>query len=233
MAMTFLAAKQDVARNVGGSTVSGELTIAGLAITNAIRDIDSRHDFDFRLKTLTDITVVANTATYALTASDTAVKKIHSARLKTNKRTLGYMRQREVDRVLRDQEQTEIPAAYIEVLSETGVSIKLIPTPSLADILQVRVYETIKDTYGDSDNLAVPLRYLPAVLTLARYYFLIDRDAEDPRAQVFLQKAEALIQAAIVDDAGSPDEDIRLIPSDEWGGAYGTDIITDVMDFGW
>ena len=232
MPLTFLAAKQDVARNVGGSAIAAQTTIAGSAIIDAIRELDFRHDWEFQLVTLADITVVAGTATYALTpgGSNPPVKKIHSARLKTNKRTLVYARQRHVDRIVRNQEQVDIPVAYMEVRSATGVSIQLVPPPSQGDILQVRTFLHIDDTYADGDSLNVPDRYLPALLALARYNFLIDRDSDDSRAQTFLAKAEQRIQDAINDDMGNPDEDFRLIPSDEWNYAFGPNPITDLMD---
>lgn len=233
MAMTFLQAKQEVARNVGGSGVSGQLTIAGQAVIDAIRHLDSRHNWEFRLKTLTDIPVVAGTADYTLTPSETAVKRIHSARLKTNKRVLGYARQRHVDRALRNQEQNDISVAYVEVVTATAVAIRLVPTPSTVDTLQVRVYETIDDSYSDGDNLNIPDRYLPALLARARYNFLIDRDAEDRRAEAFLSVSEQQIEMAIRDDMGNPDEDVRMIPQDEWIGAYGPDTVIGQWDGGW
>lgn len=234
MPMTFLAAKQEVSRNVGGSGVSAQLTIAGQAVIDAIRELDSRHDFEFQLKTLTDIPLVVGTSTYALTAGATnPAKKIYSARLKTNKRTLVYARQREIDRLVRDQEQNGIPIAYTDVRTATALQIKLYPTPSAGDQLQVRVYEHIDDSYADGDNLNIPDRYLPALLARARYNFLIDRDADDPRAQTFLAIAEQRLQDAIRDDLGNPDEDWRLIPTDEWCGAQGPSPLTDIADSDW
>lgn len=230
MAMTFLQAKQEVSRNVGGSALSAQLTIAGQAIQSAIRYMNTRHSWEFRLVTLSDIPVSSGTATYALTAPSTAIKDIYTARLKVNKRTLFFVRQREVDRVVRDQEQNEIPMGYTTVRSATGVSIKLLPTPSVGETLQVRVYETIDDTYADGDNLGVPDDYLPALLHRARYEFLIDRDAEDTRAERFLAESERLLVEAIRDDAGEPDEDIRLIPQNEWGFAMGPNPISDLVD---
>lgn len=227
MAMTFLVAKQDVSRNVGGSAIPTQLTVAGQAIIDAIREIDSRRDWEFKLVTLANIPIVVGTSTYALTAPTTAIKRIYSARL-VNGGPLIYARQRHVDRAVYGQEQSGSVGAYIEVLSATGVSIKLLAPPAQSNTLQVRVYETIKDTYADGDSLGVPDRYLPAVLALARYNFLIDRDSEDPRAQTFLQKAEQRIGDMIRDDSGNPDEDIRLIPVDEWVGGYGSS-----WDDGW
>lgn len=218
MAMTFLSAKQEVARNVGGSAVSGQLTIAGQAIIDAIREIDSRHDWEFRLKTLASIPIVIGTTTYALTASETAVKRIHSALPSDGTWALIYARQRHVDRVLGNQTYSGAAAGYVEVITATGISIKLLATPTQTGTLIVRVYETIKDAYADGDNLAIPDRYLPAFLALARYNFLIDRDSEDARAQTFLAKAEQRIDLAIRDDSGNPDEDIALIPQSDWKG---------------
>ena len=231
MPITYLAAAQEIARSIGGSGVSAELTIAKTALVDAIREIDSRHDWEFTLQTLADITVNSGTAEYTLapSGSDPPIKKIYSARLKTNKRTLSYTRQREWDRVIREQETNGIPTHYTEVRAASSLKIRLLPTPSMGDLLQPRVYTHIQTTYTDSDNLAIPDRYLPAFLGLGRYNFIIARDAEDARAQLYLQKAEARIADAIRDDLGNPDEDIRLIPTDEWIGAQGP---TDYL-FGW
>lgn len=236
MSMTFLQAKQAVARWVGGSSVTSQLTVAGTAIVDAIRDFDTRNDWEFKLTTLGDITVAANDDTYDL-VTDPAPdgvrpKKIYSARLKNNKRSLFYVRQREVDRAVRDQDRVDIPIAYTDVRSANGnLSIKLFPIPSGAEVMQVRVYEHIVIPTADGDTLDLPDRYLGAVLALARYYFLIDRDADDPRANAALQKAEQMIMLAINDDRGNPDEDIRMMPMDEWMVAQGPDPINDLFGF--
>lgn len=223
MATTYLQAAQAVARLVGGSAVTAQITVAKAAVLDAIRDFDSRHDWDFKMSTLSDITTVVGTATYDLvTAGGVRPKKIHSARMKGNKRTLYFVRQREWDRVVDNQESNMIPTHYTEVRSANGnLSIKLLPTPSAADSLQVRVYEHIVLPSADGDNIDIPDRYMAGFLALARYYFIIDRDAEDARAVVMLQKAEQMIQKAIQDDMGAPDEDIRLVPADEWAASFG------------
>lgn len=234
MSMTFLQAKQAVARLVGGSAVSSQLTVAGASILDAIRDFDLRNDWEFKLITLTDITVSANVAAYDLKTLGGATnpKKIYSARFKNNKRTLFYVRQREVDRAIRDQENVEIPIAYTEIRSANGnLNIKLIPTPSGGELLQVRIYEHIVLPSADGDVIDIPDRYLGALLALARYYFVIDRDPEDARAQSMLAKSEQLIMNAVNDDRGNPDEDFRLIPMSEWVRAQGPDPLNDLFGF--
>lgn len=232
MAITYLAAAQEVARLIGGASVTSQQTVAKTAVRDALRDFDTRHDWDYKMSTLNDITVVAATASYDLVTSGGAVrpKKIHSARLKNNLRTLFYARQREWDRMVWNQESNQIPTHYAEVRSANGnLAIKLLPTPSQAELLQVRVYEHIVIPSADGDNLDIPDRYIPAILSLARYYFLIDRDAEDVRAQVYLQKAEQLIQKAMSDDVGAPDEDVHFTPPDEWAPGYRDPINGDLF----
>jgi len=232
VSMTFGAAKAEVARNLGGSAISAQLTIAGQAIVDAIREIDSMNDWEYKLITLADIAITSANDTYVLTNTP-PVKNIYSARLKGNKRTLSYVRQREIDRFVRDQEAKDIPQAYTDIQTVGTFSIKLMPFPSLADTLQVRVYAAIKDTYADVDALDIPDSYLPAVLALARYNYLIDRSAEDPRAQTFRAIADDRIQKAILADVGNPDEDVRLLPQDEWKGAASSDITIDALGFDW
>lgn len=229
MAITFLAAAQEVARLVGGSAVTAQQTIAKTAIKDALRDFDGRHDWEFKLATLNDITVVSGTATYDLVSlgGGTRPKKIYSARLKTDKWVLQFVRQREWDRIVWNQESPGAARYYTEVRSANGnLTIKLFPTPNSGETLQVRVFEHIVIPSADGDTLDIPDRYIPAVLSLGRYYFLIDRDGEDQRAPVYLQKAEQLIQKAIQDDVGMPDEDIHFTPASEWAPAY-RDPITD------
>lgn len=230
MPMTFLEAAQEVARNVGGQANPTQQAVAKAAIVDAIRTLDSRHNWEFTLITLPDFPIVTGTDTYPLVLPGFKVKRVHSARLKINKRTLVFVRQRQVDRVIRDQEQQQIPLAYTEVLTPVGISMKLFPIPSVGDTAQVRVYRTIKDAYSDNDPLDVPDRYLPAVLAWGRYHFLIDRNALDPRADNFLSIAEQRYQDARTDDVGQPDEDVHFVPTDEWAFAAGPDPINDLMD---
>lgn len=227
MSMTFLAAAQDVARSVGGSSVSAQIVIAKSAVQQALRDFDTRHQWDYKLSTLSDIAVTGGTANYDLvTAGGVNPKSIHSARLKNNLRTLGFVRQREWDRLVWNQESNEIPTSYTEVRGANAhLNIKLLPTPSQGETLQVRVFEHIVIPSADGDVLDVFDRYLPAILALARYYFIIDRDAEDARAGVYLQKAEQLIQKAINDDDDRPDEDIHFTPTSEWASGWNRDPI--------
>jgi len=230
MAITLLAAAQEVARLVGGSAVTSQVTVAKTAVKDALRDFDTRNDWDYKLVTLADMAVVGGTGTYDLvvTGGGTRPKKIHSARLKNNLRTLYYARQREWDRAVWNQESNEIPSHYTDIQSANGnLSIKFLPTPSQGETAQIRIYEHIVIPANDGDNLDILDRYIPAILSLARYYFIIDRDAEDVRATTYHQKAEQLIQSAIESDVGKPDEDIHFTPTSEWGSGYARDPITD------
>lgn len=222
---TFLEAKQRIARSVGASAITSQLSVAGVALVDALEDLDSRHDWEWTRQTLNDISVFVNVGEYSLTpnsATDPPCKKIYSALLvgPNNQRTLYNIRQRGMDRMFGTRDG--VPGLYDEVRTATGLAIKLVPNPSVIDTLRVRTYLHIRTTYIDAETLVFPKRYEAALLALARYYFLIDRDAEDARATTYLQKAEALIKNAIIDDLHAPDEDVRLVPADEWVGSFGS-----------
>lgn len=221
---TFLEAKQRVARPVGASGIASQLAIAGVAIVDALEDLDTRHDWEWTRQTLNDISVSINVDEYSLTpnhANDPPCKKIYSALLVgTSTRTLYNIRQRGIDRMYGSR--SGATGIYDEIRTATGLAIKIVPNPSVIDTLRVRTYLHIRTEYIDAETLVYPPRYEAALFALARYYFLIDRDAEDARASTYLQKAEALIAQAIIDDKHAPDEDIRLVPSDEWVGSFGS-----------
>lgn len=225
---TFLEAKQKVARAVGASAITAQLNVAGVAIIDALEDLDSRHDWEWTRQTLDDITTFPGIEQYSLTpnsATDPPVKKIYTALLVGPQyhRTLYNIRQRGMDRMYGGWGGWGgAPDLYDEVRTATGLAIKLCPYPNVSGVnnLRVRVYLHIRTTYNDGETLVFPKRYEAALFALARYYFLIDRDAEDARAPTYLQKAESLINYAMVDDLHAPDEDVRLVPSDEWAGGY-------------
>ena len=309
MPLTFAAAKTEVARNVGGAGITSQETNAGTAIVEAIRDFDSRpHDWEFKARDLPTIALQANEPEYALLApgSSNSIKKIHTVRLLGDKRTLGYARQRLVDRVMRDHESTGIPIAYRDVrgpirvivpnsttsgtalstthadgfrdrsvvpgmlvsggnITETNITVasitsdaaavlssapavassnvsltfsgalrvRLFKTPngSASGPMLVRVFESIQDSYAAGDYLDFPERYLNAIISRARYYFLLNIDPEDPRIPVYFKQSNDLIDQAALDDGGNPDEDIAFVPYSEWGaGAMGPDPSTFQAD---
>lgn len=236
MSMTLLQAAQEVARLIGGASVTSQTTVAKQSVKDALRDFDARNDkgWEFKLRTLNDVTVSSGDGIYDLVidAGGTNPKQIHSARLKNNPRILYFIRQREYDRLVWNQESNSLPTHYTEMRSaNSNLAIKLLPTPNTGELLQVRVFEHIVIPSADGDVLDVPDRYLPAILALARYYFLIDRNAEDARVGVYLQKAEQLISLAMKDDIGAPDEDIRFVPSNEWSSGFNTydPLLNDIL----
>jgi hypothetical protein len=123
-----------------------------------------------------------------------------------------------------DQTATAVPRYYnFENTSsfspnfENGV-ITLGPIPSVADVLQIRYHRTITQPSADGDLIDVPDLYVYALLTLARYFYLMNLDAENTRAGEYKERAEFLFKKARWNDmAQSGDREIRMLPFNEWG----------------
>ncbi len=235
MPITFSDAKTEVARSVGSQADAAQLLVAGTAIMSALREWNARHDWEFKLRTLADITLTPGQADYDLVADSDAVnpKRIHTANLEGNPRNLFFIRQREWDRVVRDQSTNDIPIAYTLAEDAAGVVvIRLFPSPTGGGPLIVRCYENITipaQPAGDGTNLNIPDRLIPGIISLGSYYYLINRDAQNPRLGEFKQRAETLLVRAIFDDTHNPDEEIRFVPKEEWIGAQGSDIFDSIF----
>jgi len=220
MSMTFLAAAQEVARTIGAQNDVEQQAAGKTALQNAIRKLNTKTNWEFKLTTLTDINLVIGTSDYVLTGA----KRIHSLRLKGNKRTLKLARQRFVDRVVRDQETPGIPTHYIPVQTAADVvSARLVPIPSVTDTMVPRVYVAITMPTADGDILDVPERLLYCLLAVSKYMYLADRDAESPRTAFWKGESDVELTAAMGDDNEQPDEDFAFLATDEEGFSYGSE----------
>jgi hypothetical protein len=237
MSLTFAQAKINVARTIGGSNDADQLTIAGDAIKVAIEEWNLRQKWNFLLvdNSATLIPLVAGTQSYQL---PTAMREPYDARLvTTNKRTLQYAEQSEIDRVIRDQTVMGVPAYYnlfrggatfdaASPASQAGW-IRLYPMPNYSTTvgsLYVKYYRTITEPVADIDILDVPDRYVYSLLTMAKYYYLVDKDAESARTDHHRELAERLFREAERDDQEYQDEDLRLKSQMEYGNSWGGEI---------
>jgi hypothetical protein len=109
---------------------------------------------------------------------------------------------------------------------ETQVGfVKLLPVPaySQVDDLLLRYYRNIADPVIDADLIDCPDRFLFALLARAKYYYLVNKDAESARTQHLLEQSERLWREVVSDDEGQEDRDVRLISQMEYGAAFGPD----------
>lgn len=171
-----------------------------------------------------DIPVVTGTDLYNL---PTVVRSVYSARLQTNNVTLKYISMRENDRRFPYQTSStnQVPIYYnnfndvsFTTLKQYG-KIRLLPVPGVDDTLRVRYHRLISQPSVDGDLIDMPSHYVYAMLTLARYYFLVSYNAENARTGEMKERAEFLFKRAVLDDKSiTADKDTRMIPFNEWGG---------------
>lgn len=223
MSMTFLAGAQEVARSIGAQNDTEQQAAAKTAIQQAIRKLNTRN-WEFKLTILASIPVVSSTNEYTLTGA----KAVYSARLTGSQRTLKYVRLRDIDRAIRDQETPDSPTHYTVLENAADVvTIRIFPIPNMSDTLLVKAYAAITVPSADGDILDVPDRRLPLVLAIATYFYLANRDAENPRTAFWKSEAGELLTEAIADEQVKPDEDFTFQAHEDVDFAYGSDSIPD------
>jgi len=224
--LTFAQGKTYVASVTGATTADSDIdTRAADAIKAAIGEWNLRRDWRFLLmdNAAAPIAVVQGTSEYALAST---VKRPHSARLLTNPKSLTYITPREIDRRFANQSTQQIPS-YYTLYTPTGFdpatpifNIKLFPEPATSESLLVRWYRLIATPSVDGDELDILELYQYALLELARYYFLRDDDAENPRTGETKERAEALFRQAYAhDNEDTDDREVTLISGREWASA--------------
>lgn len=221
MSMALADAKVYIARVIGGQNDAGILALAADAIKATATKWDNRHDWGFLLKDNYNapITVTAGVSDYAAPAD---FKNPYSALLTTTKRPLGYIRQRQYDRLTADQSSQRGTYAYT-LFNSSGFTasdqtqyIRLIFTPDTADSLLLRYYRRISPT---ADPVDVDDAYLYTFLDDCKVWLVAQKNANDPRLQALVALSErALADAISTDQDETEDEDIRLISQAEMFG---------------
>lgn len=167
-----------------------------------------------------DIPVRVGVAIYNL---PTPIKRPYDARLITNERTLIWKDQRELDRLFSATLSTQgIPefwntfnSATFSTATQNG-KIQLYRTPDATDTLRVRYYRPIAEPSTGSDNLDVIDRYVYPLLELAKYYYMKDKDSDNPRTNETKERAEHLLRKAIGEDMqGTEENDLAFVPQIE------------------
>jgi hypothetical protein len=212
--LTFGRAKSMVARTIGSPEDSDALAAAGDALQMAVAEWNRRYAFDWFAKTHTDITVSAGTDTYDLPQD---FLKEYSVRMTSNDRPLKFVRQRLYDRSWWDQSSQSFTTHYTLWGEGQSGNITLMPMPGESDVLSIRYYAKATTPSHDDDKFGLPDRYVYGLVYKAKAFVLLDRDAENVRAQFWLAEAEKAFREARADDEYHPDEDEGFVPNVEHG----------------
>lgn len=217
MALTLDEMKTLVARTLGDEDDADQLTAAGDAIQQAVREINSRQLWEFK-RTVTNKVMVVGTRDYSIANA----VRIYNARLQSNQRTLKFIRERDWDDSVRIQDTNNIPTHYTVVENAAGLmSVRVLPSPSTTETVEVDHYDNIVVPTVGATPVDVPDRFLAMVIALSKFYYLGDRDSETQRIQFWGARAEKLLTEAVAADGEQPDDDLGLTASDEVGEAYG------------
>jgi hypothetical protein len=206
--LTFGRAKSMVARTIGSPEDGDALSAAGDALQMAVAEWNRRYAFDWFAKTHTNISVTAGTDTYDLPQD---FLKEYSVRMTTNDRPLHFIRQRLYDRTWWDQSAQSFATHYTLWGEGQSGQITLIPMPSGSDTLVIKYYQKATTPSHDDDKFGLPDRYVYGLVYKAKAFVLLDRDAENARAQFWLAEAEKAFREARADDEYHPDEDHGFI----------------------
>lgn len=160
----------------------------------------------------------------------TMFKKVYDLRLRSNYRKLEHVSRRLYDTFAANQGVAGVPYGYLVegVTTDSGVtsanysaSIRLIPTPSIDDVVEMRWYRrhwiptqiTTGSADADAEVVDIPSLYFPAIVAAARVLFLANRGGEDSRMAFWMQKAEELRRLAVAMDESQPDESMGFTPA--------------------
>ena len=216
--MRFYDAKVSVARVAGDQGNEDRREIAGDAIRAAIRDWNTEHNWEFKFR---------EDPSYTLASGDQDIevdglKKVHTLRRTGDaKGVLQFYRMRTIDYSLRDQSSVGIPTVYTVIENPTQNVVRVYPVPETDTDFHVSYYEEIQEPSDDDDEIDVPTRFLNALLARAKYHYLMDKDSENIRLQLYDTLSSTLLRKAIRDDKKQPDE-IEGMPSrNDYGYAFG------------
>lgn len=208
MPMTLTEAATEVCRTIGSQNDAVQIAAAKTALKFAVREMNQRHNWSFKLTENTALAITGGTQDYVVTGA----KKIYGIGFGgSNPRWLVYVRQRDWDRAMRFAQQTGDFMFYTVKEDGAGViTVRLFTTPAGSGNATVRYYTDITVPLVDGNNIDVPERFLGVVLALGNAYYLANRDAENPRTGYWRSQAEVLLQKAIEDDVEAPDEDLVI-----------------------
>jgi len=211
------------------TTISSKTSNTVIVLNQAVK---SAMDGDDPAWTDGRIAIIAGQSVYNLPHP---MKRPYTARLISHNRALVYDEMRTIDRSVRNIETQGAVTHYTMYGDKTQAAqgfsssslvdragwIKLMAVPdySASNELLLRYYRPINVA---ATTIDLPERYIYSMLNLAKYYYLVDKDAESARTQEHKQRGEASLRQAIADDVGIEDRDVVLVSQMDYGQAYGS-----------
>jgi hypothetical protein len=211
--ITTLQAKTRIARVAGDEDDAGWLSVAGEALEDALRRIQSKKDWSWLLVVHADITLITDQSEYLLTA---AFRKPYSVRMKSHR--LHFVPQWYYDHINPGNTGTAgryNPAFYSMFNASASGKIALLPSIGTVDAadnkLYVRYWRPIE--IGDNGTaLDLPTTLERCAINLGKGYILSERGNDEARANKFLALGEQLLDAAALDDVKLPDAPDIMMP---------------------
>jgi hypothetical protein len=205
--MTFLEMRQEVTNycKLPNTTGTKADNLAAAKIKNAIRKMNKR-PWKF-LMSKEDITLIANTRDYALTASD--IKKPRSCQLlrvgdKPNRRYLRYMDSKSfVD--LEDttiQQGTPRVYTFFNINDDKTLTLDTVPGAGFLGIypkMRLRYYRTVQFPSADADKLTIPSDAEMFILWQAKFEMALD---EAPEKAMIAHREAKQAWEDLIDDEG-------------------------------
>lgn len=225
-----------------GSTVTGSGIPSGTTVltktSNSSLTLSANATATADPATLTfsgPIPILAGTSDYALPY---LMKKPSYARLVTGATTLQYVRSRFVNQisdptgdgvmwgyeVVRSQAATDTGG----ILPAATSSIRIVSTPSpgatgtVIDTLVLEYWRSIQSFLNDvsvadeARPIDVPDDFIDALLEMATYFYMRNKDSEIVRTGDRMQSAYRSMRRAMNDDSGQPDDIEAFIPQIDW-----------------
>lgn len=215
-----------IARTGGDQNDNEAKENAKESLRSAIRDFNAANNWEFKFTIVEDIVLGAGQQDIVIEG----LKRVHTVRtLLPTAKTLRFARLRLIDYTTRLQTTQADPVVYVTIEGPETNTIRVFPPCEAATTFQVRYYAEIAEPVLDDDLIDVPARYLTALITRAKYHYLLDYDTESARCDKTEALSERLLQKAIKDDKKQPDEIIQMVSRAEYGNAFG--YIDDDINF--
>jgi hypothetical protein len=226
--LTYGDAKIQVARVNGDQGNPDALIHAGDSIKAAIREYNVEHEWDFKFTTI-NYTLPADTPTIVIEDFN---KPYTIRNLDGQQNTLKFIRKRLLDRTTKEQNDHGKLEWYWIQESKGVKTIHFFPDSDSSVQLEINYFAEIADPSDDEDDLDVPESVLTGLLSLAKYYYLADKDESTQEVERHRRDADRALLKARNRDKRQPDEDPALIARVEHGQAFAVTSIDEAFPFG-
>lgn len=200
-----------VANSAGASGTSAELTRAQYAVQDALKRWNNANNWWCMF---TSATASVTAASVRLPAD---FKYVYDVRLASTPMTLSHLPLRTFDRVLFNQTAlggptTHYHLSYAQASATANSVITLLPNFANGDTMTLRYYRRITIASATANTLDIPEDHELGVLSLAKYFYLLDKGGPTERLQGWGGIAEDELKKAIAADKRIPDAEIYLTP---------------------